>query len=115
MSKQIPRQTLNRIHRNVGLFAALGDETRLNLLIKLADGQPRSIKQLAIGADMSRQAITKHLQILQTAGLIGGSRQGRENVFQVQPKSLQQAREALEIISRQWDNALERLRMHVED
>lgn len=96
------------------LFAALGDETRLQLLLRLSSG-PESIAQLSANASVSRQAITKHLKVLSDAGLVRGRRQGREHIWQLQPKRLADARDYLDQISRQWDDALGRLKAFVED
>lgn len=97
------------------MFAALGDETRLTLLLKLGDGELLSITRLAAGSAVTRQAITKHLRVLEGVGLVRGVRRGRENLFQLKPKSLREARDALDSISRQWDLALSRLKSLVED
>jgi DNA-binding transcriptional ArsR family regulator len=97
------------------LFAALGDETRLALLMKLSDGPLLSITRLAEGSTISRQAVTKHLRILKDAGLVRGVRRGRESLFRLEPRSLGDARDALDRISRQWDQALARLKSFVED
>jgi DNA-binding transcriptional ArsR family regulator len=104
-----------QLSRNAPLFAALGDKTRLTLLMKLGDGAPLSITCLAEGSTLTRQAITKHLRILEAAGLVRGVRRGRENLFQIKPKSLEEAKDALDVISRQWDLALARLKSFVED
>jgi len=96
------------------LFAALGDETRLRLLVRLSSGGPGSIAQLSAKAQVSRQAITKHLDVLSEAGLIRGSRRGREHIWQLEPERLADAREYLNRISRQWDDALDRLKRFVE-
>lgn len=96
------------------MFAALGDKTRLTLLVKLGDGSSHSITQLAERATISRQAITKHLRIMEDAGLVRGVRRGRETLFQLDPKSLGEARDVLDNISRQWDQALARLKSFVE-
>ena len=97
------------------LFAALGDETRLRLLVRLSSGGPGSITQLSTKSDVSRQAITKHLRVLADAGLVRSSRRGRERVWDLEPKRLVDAHDYLERISRQWDQALQRLRRFVED
>ena len=97
------------------LFAALGDETRLRLLVRLSSGGPGSITQLSTKSDVSRQAITKHLRVLADAGLVRSSRRGRERVWDLEPKRLVDAHDYLERISRQWDQALQRLRQFVED
>jgi DNA-binding transcriptional ArsR family regulator len=58
------------------IFAALGDERRLTLLARLSDAYPRSISQLADGLTITRQAITKHLHVLEEAGLVRGGNGG---------------------------------------
>lgn len=96
------------------VFAALGDQTRLTLLAKLSGGTRLSIARLTKGSAVTRQAITKHLQVLHDAGLVRGVRRGRENLFELKPKRLDEARHALDGISRQWDQALARLKSFVE-
>jgi len=96
------------------VFAALGDETRLKLLAKLSGGSRLSIKHLAADSALTRQAITKHLGVLEVAGLVRGVRHGRENLFELNPQTIDQARRALDEISRQWDDALARLKTFVE-
>lgn len=97
------------------VFAALGDEQRLRLVARLCHDGPQSIARLTEGADVSRQAVTKHLRVLEAAGLARGKRSGRETVWALDPRPLVEAREHLVAISRQWDDALERLRSFVED
>ncbi len=97
------------------LFAALGDETRLALVDRLCAGGPLSITRLTTGSAVTRQAITKHLQILADAGLVHDTRQGRERIWALDTDQLDEARRYLDGIARQWDEALERLRMFVED
>ena len=97
------------------LFAALGDETRLELVARLCASGPQSIVRLTDGTKVSRQAITKHLHALAEAGLVRSTRDGRERIWQLQTKRLSDARGYLEQISAQWDDALERLRAFVED
>jgi DNA-binding transcriptional ArsR family regulator len=99
------------------MFAALGDETRLALVTRLCASGPLSTARLAEGAAVSRQAIAKHLAVLSEAGLVrrdeGGA--GRERRWEIAPRRLDEARRALEQISRRWDEALERLRAAVEE
>ena len=95
------------------LFAALGDETRLALVEQLRAG-PASIVSLTGEAHMSRQAVTKHLHVLEKAGLITCARLGRTTVWQLERPRLDEARHYLDLISQHWDGALERLRSHVE-
>jgi DNA-binding transcriptional ArsR family regulator len=97
------------------LFAALGDPTRLTLLQQLSDGGPASISMLAEKFPaMTRQGVTKHLHVLAAAGVIDGSRQGREQVWALNPKPLAQGRRHLEVISQGWDDALARFKLQVE-
>jgi DNA-binding transcriptional ArsR family regulator len=96
------------------LFAALGDETRLRLIGRLSSGGPGSIAHLSAKAKVSRQAITKHLEVLSEVGLVRSSRQGRERIWELQPQRLADAHAYLEQISKLWDDALERLRQFVE-
>ncbi len=102
------------VERAAPLFAALGDETRLALVARLCTGGPQSIAQLTTGAAVTRQAVTKHLEVLAGAGLVSGARRGRERIWRLEPARVDDAREALSRISRQWDAALERLRAFVE-
>jgi len=97
------------------IFAALGDRTRLALLSKLGDGQARSIAALSIDTALTRQAITKHLHVLQEAGLVASLRVGRESRFAARRETIDEARAYLDGVSRQWDDVLGRLRAFVED
>jgi len=101
--------------RAAPLFAALGDPTRLQLVARLCDGGPQSIVRLSEGAEVTRQAITKHLQALEDAGLVRSARTGRERVWTLQPKRLEDAGRYLDEISAQWDAAIGRLRRYVEE
>lgn len=96
------------------LFAALGDPTRLALLQRLADDGPASISVLAERFSMTRQGVTKHLQVLAGAGVIEGAREGREHVWTLNPARFADARRTLDTIARGWDDALGRLKAHVE-
>jgi DNA-binding transcriptional ArsR family regulator len=96
------------------LFAALGDETRLRLLVRLSASGPESIAHLSAKSAVSRQAIKKHLDVLSRAGLVRGNRRGREHIWQIEPKRLSDARVYLDRISQQWDDALDRLKQFVE-
>lgn len=103
------------LRRSAPIFAALGDETRLHVVSRLSRHGPQSITQLTEGTDVTRQAVTKHLTVLATAGLVRDFRQGRERVWELRTRELEQARRALDLVSQQWDEALERLRGLVED
>jgi len=96
------------------VFAALGDETRLSLIAKLAAGERRSISQLARGSPISRQAITKHLRVLEDAGIVHSTRAGRESQFAFDPQPIAELRNYLDRVSAHWDSALSRLRTFVE-
>jgi DNA-binding transcriptional ArsR family regulator len=96
------------------VFAALGDETRLSLLATLSNRAPSSIAQLTAGFDLTRQAVTKHLRVLENAGLVRSVRSGRESLFELDPKPINEAKEYLDSVSAQWEHALSRLKAFVE-
>lgn len=96
------------------VFAALGDPARLTLVSRLCSEGPLSIVRLTEGAQMSRQAVTKHLDALADAGLVHSERSGRERVWQLRPRRLDEVRRHLDQISLQWDAAIDRLRDLVE-
>lgn len=96
------------------LFAALGDETRLHLLARLARGQPVSIAGLTEGTGITRQGVTKHLRVLAGAGLVRSSRQGKQMLWRLERRRLEEARRSLDVISRQWDQSLAKLKLFVE-
>jgi DNA-binding transcriptional ArsR family regulator len=98
------------------VFAALGDETRLRLVAFLCSSSgAKSIAQLTSGTDITRQAVTKHLQVLANAGLVRDVRAGRERLWQLEPERIEEARRSLELIEQQWDHALGKLKRAVED
>ena len=113
MSSKPRSRSANPEHAAV--FAALGDPTRLLLVTTLADGGARSISQLTAGHKMSRQAVTKHLRVLESAGVVRCRRTGRESHFEFDPDPVVHAKEYLEFVSQQWDQALSRLKAFVED
>jgi DNA-binding transcriptional ArsR family regulator len=98
------------VSSHVPAFAALGDETRLALVAKLADGRSHSISQLSAGSRLTRQAISKHLRVLETAGMVRHTRVGRESRFAFDPQPIEGIKKYLESVSQQWDEALSRLR-----
>jgi DNA-binding transcriptional ArsR family regulator len=108
------KSSLAELRAAAPLFAALGDETRLRLVLRLATAGPGSIAHLSEKAAVSRQAIKKHLDVLSSAGLVHGERRGREHFFRLEPKRLHAARHYLDAISEQWDGAIARLRELVE-
>jgi len=99
---------------SASIFAALGDETRLRLVSRLCDHGPMSITKLSTGFAITRQAITKHLRVMESAGLVCATPQGREIVWELEQKRLADARRHLQTISTQWDHTLGRLKSFVE-
>ncbi|MEQ8318334.1 MAG: metalloregulator ArsR/SmtB family transcription factor [Phycisphaerales bacterium] len=97
------------------VFAALGDATRLELVTRLQDGKQHCIAQLAEGLELTRQGVTKHLRVLQRAGVVSSTRVGRESRFALRPDRLSEAGDYLARASAQWDEAIERLRASVEE
>jgi DNA-binding transcriptional ArsR family regulator len=96
-------------------FAALGDEIRLQLISRLCHVGPMSITRLTYGTNVTRQAITKHLEVMRRVGLMRNTRRGRERIWQLEQRRLKEARHCLELISKQWDDALGRLKKFVEE
>jgi DNA-binding transcriptional ArsR family regulator len=97
------------------VFAALGDATRLRLVARLCGDGPLSIARLSEDSGVTRQAITKHLHALADAGLVRGTRSGRERIWELEPRRLERARRCLDQIADQWDAALTRLKAFVEE
>jgi DNA-binding transcriptional ArsR family regulator len=102
------------LHCCAPIFAALGDEMRLRLIAALCVGGAMSITQLTSGTDITRQAITKHLDVLAAAGLVRDLKVGRERLWEFEPAQLEEARRSLEVIAQQWDHALAKLKRAVE-
>ncbi len=111
----VKRFSAARVRDAAPLFAALGDPTRLSLVARLSSGGPESIARLSERADVSRQAVTKHLRVLSDAGLVRGFRRGRQHIWELQPRRLVDAHDYLDRIDAQWDAALERLKAFVEE
>ena len=101
--------------RAAPVFAALGDETRLYIVSSLSAGGPMSIVALTTGSGVTRQAVTKHLQVLLNAGVVQLQRFGRETRWQLDREPLDAARDSLDRIAAQWDDALSRLKAFVEE
>ncbi len=97
------------------VFAALGDETRLRLIAVLCAGSAMSIAQLTAGTDITRQSVTQHLQVLANAGLVHDVKVGRERLWEFEPTHLEAARRSLEMMAQQWDHALMKLKLAVEN
>ena len=98
------------LQKSAPVFAALGDPTRLRLIAALCAGGALSIAQLTAGTAISRQAVTKHLEVLADAGLVRDIRQGRERLWELEPSRVDEARRSLDAIAVQWDQALARLK-----
>jgi len=110
----LPRAEPRHSGLRADLFAALGDPQRLLLIDRLCESGPMSITQLSGGTAISRQAVTKHLNRLEQAGLVRSRRQGRERLWQIEPASIEDAQRYLERIAARWDAAADRLRRYVE-
>jgi DNA-binding transcriptional ArsR family regulator len=103
-----------KLRTHAPIFAALGDDMRLSLLAKLGRGQRCSISQLTAGSRLTRQAVTKHLRVLERAKIVSCMRSGRECLYELNPHPVQEVRDYLTSISEQWDHALARLKSFVE-
>ncbi len=106
-----PRAQADRL---ASVFFALGDKTRLQLVALLCAGGALSIAQLTANTDLTRQAVTKHLQMLADAGLVKDIKMGRERLWQFEPEAMDEARRSLEAIGQQWAQALGRLKASLE-
>ncbi|HJT07843.1 MAG TPA: metalloregulator ArsR/SmtB family transcription factor, partial [Stellaceae bacterium] len=103
------------LSRPAAVFAALGDATRLAVLARLSEGEPQSITRLTRGTMLTRQAIAKHLRVLEGVGVVRSTRSGRESLYALEPQPLADARDYLDRVSKQWDDALARLKSFVEE
>ena len=112
--KRLSRKVTKRRDR-VHLFVALGDQTRLYLVAKLSSGQPYSISELATGSKLTRQAITKHLRVLERVGIVHSVHVGRKSLFEFDPGPMAEIREYLDFVSAEWGRALSRLKSFVEE
>ena len=106
--------SIKALRKAAPVFAALGDETRMRLIAVLCAGSALSIAQLTDGTVNTRQAVTKHLQVLADAGLVRDIKQGRERLWEFEPTRLEEARRSLEMVAQQWDQALMRLKRKLE-
>jgi DNA-binding transcriptional ArsR family regulator len=114
MSHPAPSRLIERRRSFAPVFAALGDPTRLSLVAKLCGGEPCSISQLTGDTKLTRQAVTKHLRVLERARIVHSTRRGRESHFAFNPKPIEEIKTYLDLVSLQWDEALGRLRAFVE-
>jgi DNA-binding transcriptional ArsR family regulator len=115
MSQKSRNSIMAKRRGHAPAFAALGDETRLSLLAKLSDGRRFSISQLTEGSKLTRQAITKHLRVLERVKIVRCVRSGRESLFEFDPKPVEELKQYLDLVSKQWDQALLRLKSLVEN
>ena len=115
MSPKRRSRTYASQHSRAPVFAALGDNVRLSLIAKLSAGQSYSISQLTTGSRLTRQAITKHLRVLESVGIVRSVHKGRESLFKFDPKPIEETRKYLDDVSQQWDQALFRLKSFIED
>lgn len=115
MSNRIHKRAAAKHWAHAHVFAALGDKRRLALVAKLCGGQPQSISKLTEGSKLTRQAITKHLRVLERAGMVRSVRRGRESLFEFNPEPVEDIRKYLDLVSAEWDQALGRLKSFVED
>src|SRR5437867_9675270 len=116
MSREHPRayERKSLLANTAPIFAALGDAIRLGLVARLARGDTFSIAQLTENTFVTRQAVTRHLEVLAQAGLVRGTRRGREHLWQFEPARLALAQRSLEQISSWWDEKLAALKEKVE-
>ena len=114
MSRSTPEAGAARRRQHAAVFAALGDETRLSLVSELCGGEPRSIAHLTGGTRLTRQAVTKHLRVLEEAGIVHSERAGRESLYAFDPKPMHDLQDYLARVSAQWDQVLGRLKSFVE-
>lgn len=112
----MPRQRVAaaKLSNALPVFAALGDESRLRIVGRLSREGPLSISRLTDGSHLTRQAITKHLGVLAEAGLVRDQRRGRERIWRIRARKLDDTRRYLHEISAQWDDAIARLQALVE-
>jgi DNA-binding transcriptional ArsR family regulator len=114
MSHKSRSRTAFKRKPRAAVFAALGDEMRLALVAKLCAGHPHSISELTEGSRLTRQAVTKHLRVLERVGIVRSVRRGRETRFEFDPEPIAGMKQYLDSVSRQWDHALGRLKAFVE-
>ena len=113
-TKKTAKATRKPTPELASVFFALGDKTRLQLVAVLCAGGAFSIAQLTGNTELTRQAVTKHLQVLADAGLVRDLKMGRERLWQFDPAQMEEARKSLEVIGQQWESALRRLKASLE-
>lgn len=115
MSHKIRKRISAKPKLRARVFAALGDKTRLALVARLCSGEPCSISRLAGDSKLTRQAITKHLGVLEHAGIVRSSHAGRERIFEFDPEPFEGLQAYLASVSKQWAHTLSRLKSHLEE
>jgi len=114
MSRKLRKRITAKPKARARVFAALGDKTRLALVAKLCSGEPSSITQLAEESKLTRQAITKHLGVLERAGIVRSRSEGRERLFEFDPEPLEGLRAYLNSVAKQWDQTRSHLKADPE-
>jgi DNA-binding transcriptional ArsR family regulator len=114
MSRKIKKRITAKPKAKARVFAAFGDKTRLALVARLCSGQPASISQLANDSKLTRQAITKHLGVLERAGIVSSTQSGRERLFNFEPEPLEDLQQYLASVSKQWSQTSARRKSHAE-
>jgi DNA-binding transcriptional ArsR family regulator len=97
------------------VFAAVADPTRRQILEVLRRSGPSSLTELAAPLPMSRQAVTKHLDLLRQSGLVRVERRGRERLHHLVTEPLREMEDWLKPYAELWDERLERLRRHLKE
>ncbi|MES2803560.1 MAG: metalloregulator ArsR/SmtB family transcription factor [Bdellovibrionota bacterium] len=113
MSRRSSSEAL-KIQQHADIFAALGDPVRLTLVAKLVGGKPHSISELTEGTKITRQAVTKHLRVLEDVGVVESAKNGRENLYELNTKPFESLQIYLDVIAKQWDQSLQNLKAFVE-
>ncbi|WP_109487330.1 ArsR/SmtB family transcription factor [Occallatibacter savannae] len=108
MSRKDRKRITAKPKAKARVFAALGDKTRLALIAQLCSGESASISKLAEESKITRQAITKHLGILERAGIVSSTQSGRERLFSFDPEPFQDLQQYLASVSKQAEQAAAR-------
>ena len=103
-----------KLNKYAETFAALGDKTRLQLVAELSSGRQQSISTLTECTSLTRQAVTKHLNVLEEVGIVHSTKVGRESLYELDLQPFKSMEEYLEFVSSKWDQALARLKNFVE-
>ncbi|MBZ9936565.1 metalloregulator ArsR/SmtB family transcription factor [Mesorhizobium sp. BR1-1-16] len=107
--------TVQHLEVTAPIFAALGDPSRLSIIERLgADGPLPTTRLNGPGSGVTRQGITKHLRVLENAGLVESFRVGRDRLWRLRTEQLVIARGYLDQVSAEWDGRLARLKSLVE-